>query len=218
MKRIVKLVLLFLAIVFPMKVEGYCTTEDKMRYSTLSANIVTSYDYVESLENVSFNITIHNVHKDLIIKDKQTGKSYRSSQNTLNNFTISNLKDGASYIFEVYANNSNCSYRVYNTLYVTVPKYNKYYKDSVCNGASEYLYCQKWVEIGSISYDEFVELVNDYKKENIEEIIDNEDEEKNWIYIISDFWAKYYLYIAGGIILICVPIIIVKNKQNSFDL
>lgn len=210
-------VLLFLVVIFPIKVKGYCETEDKMRYSNLASNITTSYDYVESGDSVSFSITIHNVHKDLVIRDKQTGESYSSKQKDLNNFTISNLKDGTSYSFDVYADNSDCSYRVYNTLYVTVPKYNKYYKDPVCNGASEYLYCQKWVEIGNISYDEFVELVNEYKEKDVEQTIDEEEEERNLLYIIGDFWAKYYLYISGGIILICVPIIIIKNRRNRFD-
>lgn len=217
MKNIVKLILLFFVITFPIQVKGYCTTEDKMRYATLASNTTTSYDYIENGDSVSFNITIHNVHKDLIVKDKQTGRRYSSKQSDLNSFTISNLKDGASYSFEIYADNSNCSYRIYNTLYVTIPKYNKYYKDPICNGASEYLYCQKWVEIGNVSYSEFIELVNDYKNKDVEEIIEEKEEEANWFYIISDFWAKYYLYIAGAIILICVPIIIIKNRRDKFD-
>lgn len=215
MKKII--FILLLVVIFPLNVKGYCETEDKIRYANLASNITTSYDYKEGNDSVSFNITIHNVHKDLVIVDKQTGKSYSNKKNTLNNFVISDLKDGASYSFDVTTDNSNCSYRTYNTLYVTVPKYNKYYKDSVCNGASEYLYCQKWVEIGNISYKEFVKLVNDYKTKSDNKVIKEENEEKNFWYIIGDFWAKYYLYIAGSIILICVPIIIIKNRKNRFD-
>jgi len=217
MKKVYIFVLLFIIITFPVKVMGYCTTEEKMRYSTLSANITTSYEYVESNDSVSFNITIHNVHRDLVILDKQTGLRYSSKQNDLNNFIIRNLKDGTNYVFEVYADNRDCSYVLYNTLYVSVPKHNKYYKDPVCNDASDYLYCQKWVETGSLTYDEFVTLVNDYKKgEQSEEIVPTE-EEKSWIYVIMDFWAKYYLLISGGVILLCVPIIIIKNKRDNFD-
>lgn len=217
MKKVYRFVLLFIIITFPVKVMGYCTTEEKMRYSTLSANITTSYEYVESNDSVSFNITIHNVHRDLVILDKQTGLRYSSKQNDLNNFIIRNLKDGTNYIFEVYADNMDCSHVLYNTLYVSLPKYNKYYKDPVCNGASDYLYCQKWVETGSLTYDGFVTLVNDYKKgEQSEEIVSTE-EENSWIYAIMDFWAKYYLLISGGVLLLCVPIIIIKNKRDNFD-
>ena len=127
MKKI-KILLLFLIIACPMQAMAYCTTEDKMRYSSLATNITTSYDYVEKNDMAYFNITIHNVHKDLIILDKQTGKRYSSKKNDLNNFSINNLSDGKSYVFEIYADNSDCFNRLYNTLYVTVPKYNKYYK------------------------------------------------------------------------------------------
>ena len=217
MKRLIKLILFILVISLPIKINAYCTTEEKLRYSNLASNIETSYDYVEYEDRVSFSITIHNVHSDLIVLDKQSGRRYNSHINKLNNFTISNLKDGQSYVFEVYANNSDCTYRVYNTLYVTIPKFNKYYKDPVCVDASDYLYCQKWVEVGNISYDEFVKLVNDYKHQNIEEEIKEEKEENNWIYILGDFWAKYYLYISLGTILVCVSIIIIKNKQDKFE-
>lgn len=217
MKKIVKLILFLIVFTFPIKVMGYCTTEYKMRYSTLASNITTSYDYVENNDSVSFSVTIHNVHKDLIVVDRQTGKKYSNKQNDLNNFTISNLKDGQSFAYEVYADNSDCLYRIYNTLYVTVPKYNKYYKESVCNGAEDYLYCQKWAQIGSVTYDEFVELVTDHKQKEVEEIIEKNEEEISLIYIIGDFWAKYYLYITIGTIIVCMPIIIIKNKRDSFD-
>lgn len=217
MKKIVKLILLFFVITFPMTVKGYCTTEEKIRYSTLASNITTSYEYTEKDTGVLFNITIHNVHKDLIIIDKQTGKKYSNKNKELNNFNINNLVDGKSYVFEVYADNKDCSYRLYNTLYVTVPKYNKYYKESVCDDASDYIYCQKWVETGNLSYEEFLVLVNNYKNNAVDEEIVDEKEEKNWIYIVGDFWAKYYLYISGMIIIICIPIIVIKNKRDNFD-
>lgn len=217
MKNLIKLLLFVLAISLPIQAKAYCTTEEKLRYSTLASNIETSYDYVEYEDRVVFNITIHNVHSDLIVLDKQTGKRYSNKINKLNNFTISNLKDGQSYVFEVYANNSNCTYRVYNTLYVTIPRFNKYYKDPVCSDAGDYLYCQKWAEIGNLSYDEFVKLVNDHKHKHVEEEIIEKEEETNWIYIFGDFWATYYLYISFGIILICIPIIIIKNKQDKFN-
>lgn len=216
-----KLMFMLLMIILPIQVKGYCTTEEKIRYSTLASNIETSYDYVETKDGVSFNVTIHNVHKDLIIEDKQTGKRYSSNKKSLNNFVIKNLKDGVNYSFSVYSNNPDCTYRAYNTLYVNLPKYNKYYKDLVCEGASDYLYCQKWAEIGNLNYEEFVNLVINYKKKPVieEEIIPIEKpNEIKWIYAFGDFWAKYYIYISLGTIIICMTIIIIKTKHDSFDL
>lgn len=217
MKRIVKLIFLLVVITCPIKALGYCTTEDKIRYSTLATNITTSYDYVESEDSVSFDITIHNVHKDLILVDKKTGIRYSSKNKDLNNFVIYNVNDGDSYTFEVYADNSDCSYRLYNTLYVTIPKYNKYYDYPVCKDASDYIYCQKWVEIGDLSYNELVDLVNDYKYKDANVVPQPIEDENNWWYIIGNFWAKYYVYISVGVIVICLPIIIIKNRKDKFN-
>ncbi|MBE6138449.1 MAG: hypothetical protein E7173_01730 [Firmicutes bacterium] len=217
MKKAIKIIIFLLVIFFPIQIKGYCTTEEKLRYSSLASSIVTSYDYVEKDSGVTFSVTIHNVHSDLIVVDNNTGKRYTSKLNKLNNFTITNLKDGVSYKFDVYANNSSCPYRVYNTLYVTLPKYNKYYKEPICSDASDYLYCQKWAETGNISYDELVELVKNHKKKPDEEIITEKDPEDNWIYIIGNFWANNYIYISTAIIIICISIIIIKDRKDRFD-
>lgn len=207
---------LFVMLLVPLKVSGACTVEDKMRYSTLASNITTSYEYKENNQTVTFDITIHNVHKDLVVVDRNN-KRYESNSNNLNNFTISNLKDGNNYLFHVYAKSGDCSYRLFNTLYVSTPKYNKYYSDPVCNGASEYSLCQKWVEVGSITYEEFKRSVEEYKNPKKDVIEEQENDNNNWLYIVGDFWSKYYLYILGGMIIILIPVIIIVKKREHYD-
>lgn len=216
MKNLIKVCLLII-ILIPFKVRGACTVDDKMRYNSLSSNITTSYEYKEENGNVLFNVTIHNVHRDLVVIDTTTNKRYQSSNNSLNNFTITNLKDGSNYSFNVYAKSGDCSYRLFNTLYVTTPKYNKYYSDPVCIGASDYSLCQKWAEIGNISYEEFKNKVEEYKNPDKEVIIEEPDTENNWLYIIGDFWAKYYLYILGGIIIVLIPVMIIIKRREHYD-
>lgn len=216
MKNLIRIGLLVILIV-PLKISGACTVEDKMRYSSLATNISTSYEYKETNGNVSFEVTIHNVHKDLVIVDKSNNKKYQSNNNGLNNFKITNLKDGSNYSYDVYAKKGDCSYRLFNTLYVTTPKYNKYYSDPVCEGASDYSLCQKWAEIGNISYEEFKNKVYEYKNPKQEITDDLQNEENNWLYMIGDFWAKYYLYILGGILIISIPIMIIIKKRERYD-
>lgn len=216
MKNLIKVSLLFIILV-PLSVKGACTVEDKMRYNSLATNITTSYEYREKDGNVLFDVTIHNVHKDLVVVETSTNKKYQSTSSGLSNLLVTNLKDGNSYSFNVYAKTGDCSYRLFNTLYVTTPKYNKYYNDQVCIGASDYYLCQKWAEIGNISYEEFRKQVEEYKNPDKEIITDDVDEENNWLYIIGDFWAKYYLYILGGIIIVLLPIVIIIKKREHYN-
>ena len=216
--RFIKIILITFIIILPIKVFGACSVDDKIRYLTLASNITTSYDYTEVSDEVTFAITIHNVHKDLVVKDNINNKSYSSSKNDLNNYTISNLKEGTNYAFSVYAKSGDCTYKLLNTIYVNLPKYNKYYKDSVCDGMESYNLCQRWGEIGDISYENFKKKVEEYKKESnvSEEIIEEDDDTIVLVEIVGDFWAKYYLYITLGTIVLLTPIIIIK-KRNSYD-
>lgn len=220
MKKFIKIILFTFFIILPVKALGACTVDDKVRYLTLASNITTSYDYTEANNKVTFSITIHNVHKDLVVKDNVNNKSYSNNRNNLNNYTITNLKDGTNYSFSVYAKSGDCSYKLLNTIYVNLPKYNKYYKDSVCAGIESYNLCQRWGEIGDMNYETFKSKVEEYKKETvIEEEPKNYDDEKatSIIEIFGDFWAKYYLYITVGTIILLIPIIIIVNKRNSYD-
>lgn len=216
MKKIVRISLLIVLLI-PLRIKGLCTVEDKIRYTNLATNVVSSYDYREENGSVLFDITIHNVHKDLVVIDSLTGKKYQNNSNGLSNIVIPDLKDGKNYSFQIWAKTGDCFYRVFNTLYVSTPKYNKYYNDPVCVGASDYLLCQKWTEIGSLSYEEFKYKVEEYKKPKTEIIINEPKEEINWIYIIGDFWAKYYLYILGGILIVFIPIIIILKRRENYN-
>ena len=220
MKKFIRLILFTLVMILPIKVFGTCTVDDKIRYLTLSSNITTSYDYVENNDKVTFSITIHNVHKDLVVKDNVNNRSYSSNRNDLNNYTISNLNDGTNYSFSIYAKSGDCSYKLLNTVYVNLPKYNKYYKDPLCDGIEGYNLCQRWGEIGDIDYETFKLKVEEYKKKTvIEEEPKNDDgkETASLVEIIGDFWAKYYLYITIGTIVLLTPIIIIVNKKNKYD-
>ena len=80
MKSLIKFSLLVMLLI-PLKVNGACTVEDKMRYTTLASNIATSYEYKEENGSVLFDITIHNVHGDLVIVDTSNKKRYQSNNN-----------------------------------------------------------------------------------------------------------------------------------------
>lgn len=219
MKKFIKIILFTFFIILPVKAFGACTVDDKVRYLALASNITTSYDYTEANDKVIFSITIHNVHKDLVVKDNINNKSYSSNRNDLNNYTVSNLKDGTNYSFSIYAKSTDCSYKLLNTVYVNLPKYNKYYKDSACTGVESYNLCQRWGEIGDINYETFKSKVEEYKNKSdvSDEIKDDDVKTTSIIEILGDFWAKYYIYITIGTIVLLIPIIIIVKKKNKYD-
>ena len=217
MRKCIGLIFISSIILLPLKIKAICSVDDKMRYNSLASNITTSYDYVENNDSVTFSVTIHNVHRDLVIVDRSTNRRYQSNNGGLNNFTISGLKDGSNYSFDVYAKSGDCSSRLFNTLYINLPKYNKYYKAQVCEEASDYLPCQKWAEIGDLTYEEFKNNVENYKNTQVISGDDFKSEEKNWLYVISDFWAKYYIYISGIIIVVASITIVIVKKKNKYE-
>lgn len=219
MKKFIKIILFIFFMILPIKAFGACSVDDKVRYLSLASNITTSYDYTEVNDKVTFSITIHNVHKDLVVKDNVNNRSYSSNRNDLNNYTVSNLKDGTNYSFSIYAKNGDCSYKLLNTVYVNLPKYNKYYKDSACTGIESYNLCQRWGEIGDINYETFKSKVEEYKNKSdvSDEIKDDDVKTTSIIEILGDFWAKYYIYITIGTIVLLIPIIIIVKKKNKYD-
>ena len=80
MKKFIKIILFTFLIILPVKAFGACTVDDKVRYLTLASNITTSYDYTEANNKVTFSITIHNVHKDLVVKDNVNNKNIKFFQ------------------------------------------------------------------------------------------------------------------------------------------
>ena len=219
MKKFIKIILFIFFMILPIKVFGACSVDDKVRYLSLASNITTSYDYTEVNDKVTFSITIHNVHKDLVVKDNVNNRSYSSNRNDLNNYTVSNLKDGTNYSFSIYAKSTDCSYKLLNTVYVNLPKYNKYYKDSACTGIESYNLCQRWGEIGDINYETFKSKVEEYKNKSdvSDEIKDDDVKTTSIIEKLGDFWAKYYIYITIGTIVLLIPIIIIVKKKNKYD-
>ena len=82
-----------------------------------------------------------------------------------------------------------------------------------------YNLCQRWGEIGDINYETFKSKVEEYKNKSVvsDEIKDDDLKTTSIIEILEDFWAKYYLYITIGTIVLLVPVIIIVKKKNKYD-
>ena len=209
-----RIVLITLLILFPISCKALsCNYAEQARLRKLASNIATSYEYVENDESVSFDVTITNVTDELYIHDNNTGNDYQF--NGTNEIIIKGYEPGTNVKYSIYPVKTNCTYSYLTNKYVNLPYYNKYYKDPLCEG-KKYSICGKWQKV-TLTYDEFVETINEYDKKKDEEK-ENEEKQDNIFDIISKFIFDYYIFILGGGLLIFVLISLITRKNHDFDL
>lgn len=213
MKRICLLLLLAFLIPITSVNAAYCKFSEISRYKSLASNISTTYDYVEKNGKLTFSITLVNLNKELYIVDIATKKVYNYNSSEL---TISGYKPGSTVKYAVYATNKNCSDTLLYTVRVVLPYYNPYYSDPVCEGASDYIYCQKWYN-NNLDYETFVKRVTAYKEVELDEPIIGpiEVDEYTWLDALLDVLIKYYYVVLIMIIIVCVTVIYVTEKKSD---
>lgn len=224
MKKIKYLILFSFLLFTPNIVKAYgCNASEFSRLQKLASNIATSYTYTESFDannigHAIFTVKINNLNNELYLQDFYTEQIYGYSNSEM---VFYNQKPGKKITLTVYGNNEECVGRRINNLYISLPNYNPYYKDPICEGYEDYDLCQKWYKT-DYSYDEFKKAMTDfiYKEEEKKSNDDDNNNPFELFYKIFGFLAKYYLYIFIPIIAISAIMIIVlkkKNKKNEFN-
>jgi len=213
MKRIYLLFLLTFLIPIT-NVDGYyCKYSELSRYKSLASNISTTYDYVEEKNDLTFSITLVNLNQDLYIVDNTTDKVYNYSGNEL---TISGYKPGVTVKYSVYAKDVDCSDTLLYTIRVVLPGYNPYYSDPICEGITNYAYCQKWYN-HNLDYETFKNRVTNYKNGLVEQPIivpGTVDEYSIWDAIL-DVIIRYYYVIIVSIIIVCGTVVYINEKRSD---
>ncbi|MEG0026151.1 MAG: hypothetical protein RR847_02250 [Bacilli bacterium] len=192
-----------------------CDITDMARYKKLASNINFTYDFIEVNNNVTFNITISNMHNDLyIIEDKK----FFSSKN-LNKVetTLMGYEAGQTYRFAIIPYDKYCFASNVLIKYITLPSYNKYYSDPLCSDIPDYKLCHKWSAI-NLSYEEFVQEIKVYKNSEIYQIVEpvNKTVQDDTLNKFIVWVLKYYIYILIAIISSCTLGIILLSKKNEF--
>ena len=220
MKRKILLIILLLSL----KIDAMALTYGGCEYSAISrikslvSNINISYDYHIVDNTAYFDITLNNIPQDIYFMDTDTNIKYTYSDTNNGEITVyDHTKSSGSFKF--YSTLDKCYGISVGTKYYTLPIYNKYFKDEACLDIPEFSLCQKWSSI-NYTYDEFKKLVDEYKKKknDSEENEDIPEYNKTIIDKAIDFYISYYYFILVGIILICIPIMLIKNRKDRFDL
>jgi len=189
----------------------------RIRKQASQVNIMSEYKEVD--DEVLFTITIYNLRPNQYVIDTITNKRYDYGYNKEkeSEIVIDNIKKSGMYKFEVYSIENTCNEKALNTLYVTLPTYNKYYKDKLCKGIESYKLCQKWFGT-EITYERFKEEINNYKNSiKPNEEIDEEKEETIFDYLINIYINTYYIILPLFIIILLMPIYSIYKKKYKVD-
>ncbi len=206
-----KIIFVVILLFFPLIVNAECSKEEISRLKNLASKIETTYDYVENDDGVTFSVTFHNVYKGLKIVDDM-GKNYSPSNNEFSDITISNIIFGGSYSINIVSNSNNCLNQNITKKYYSIPYYNSYYKDELCEKNRAKTVCQKWLNTNSLTYEQFVSNFND--KEQEQTTIQTQTVEENFL---TQLFVKYYYILFGAIILISLTVIIIINRKDRFN-
>ncbi len=210
MKKI--LLLILLCIPYTKVNAFYCTYQQQARLKGLATNINISYDFDEKSKTFTFNLI--NLNKEIYFIDTTNDKTYTYTKNEIE---LKGYKSGQKVKFEFYSNVEFCD-KVLYTYIVTLPTYNPYYKDKVCNGVENYNLCQKWTS-HNLSKSAFKEKVNEYKKslEKSQEEIQEKKEENQISFLdnLIKFLLNYYYVFLILIFTIFIVISIINNKKSN---
>lgn len=213
MRKLQCFLLFMFILLIPYNANALCSSQEKARLKKLVSNINVSYDYKIVNNDAIFQIKFSNVSPELYFKDvnQNVYKTYSWEENEI---ILYDYPDGGSNNFIFYANKT-CSGEKVGNIYVNLPTYNPFYQLSVCDGASEYKLCQKWVK-HSLNRIEFINNVKEYKTTN--GIIDDSEIHKQ-ISIVDfavSFIRMYGIYALIIIIVVILIIKIIRYKKDTF--
>lgn len=211
MKKVFLIIAIF-CISIPNIVKAECSTDEKIALSKMVSNIKITPVFNEDTEK--FNILISNITPNIYFRDMNTKTNY---QNTGGEVVIYNVEPNESYRLKFFSAINACYGETITSTYVTLPGYNKYYKDPLCEGLDEYKICQKWV---NYNYDraKFEEEINKIEKKEVEKLKQQKGrEEVKGIYdYLGEIYEKYYYFVLPVIIIGGIILIMRLRKKEDF--
>lgn len=219
MKKLCLVVFSMIAIALKTDVYADCSIEKLSSLKVRASNIGYTYYPTYNNDNASFNMVISNTSdfyidtidklvSNNIINDMYTTKEYGEIR-------LYNLTPGEKYTFYVYSLDDDCYERNIGTKTITLPTYNNFYGDPVCNGKEEYSLCTRWWN-GKLTYEQFVENVNKYNLQIESDIIEEIEEPEIGLFdIMLNIYVRYYWIILPTIIIGLSSVIVYKNKKEK---
>ena len=244
-KNIVGVVLAFI-LFWPsiIKAASSCSYSEQVELNSIAGNVKASYDVIEIKTGKAVNpdapgmpeidiykkglkIKIINVSNDIYLKiiNKNTNeeKTYQASdlQDGTIVFEYNDVNTITTYAIEIYANKYSCNGELIRTFDFVTPQYNFYSELEICNQYPDFYYCQEFVTVGeNISYDAFLNKVEELKEEKKQEEIEKEEiKNKSFLKKLKDLYYnnKIVINLIGCVIVVgglTTTVIIIKKKRS----
>ena len=218
--------ILLIITLFMLDTKVFALTYGGCDYSTISnlkslvSNINISYNYRLENNNAYFQVTLNNITSEMYFYDVKNKKYYYYYNTNNGEITIGDYTgDGTTGVYKFYSARNECYGISLGSKYYTLPRYNKYYGDKLCEGIQDYSLCQKWGGV-NYTYDEFEDLIYKYKNKELQSEIDQENNiyKKGIFDKIIDFYIKNYYYLLGIVIIIFGITIIIKKRRDKIKL
>ena len=122
-------------------------------------------DVSETETYPSYLISFYNMNEDLKLVQKDG--SFSSTDDMIEDGRITFRYRTLEYqeeTFEIYASSDECTGKLLRTMTVTIPQYNEYANNPLCEDAQDYIYCSPTIYSDEkIEYEDFVSGVTQYK-------------------------------------------------------
>ena len=195
----------------------YCDTQTESTIRSIVANVNIAYEInTNSNGNPYFTIYLTNLGSDMFIIDTASSNTYKGFSENKKELVINTTLSG-KHNFEIYS--LKCKTRM-GSKGVTLPSYNAYYLDPLCEGLESYKQCQKWsgYKASRNQFETDIQGIKD-KLKQIEEAKEGTKVSRAWYSkIIKVFFKIWWLII----IIIALSLAIYyyfKNraKKKSYD-
>lgn len=197
-------------------VYGDCTDSDVEQYKKEASSINVSYEINKDIVDAfgdrvydGYVVTFKNLYDNYYVEDSDTGirigKDYLYEGQTAENntYVTENITKGAKKL-NVYHN--GCS-TVLKTIELSLPYYNQYYNDELCDGVdkNKVKLCNKWID-KDVTYGEFYNEVSKYKKDT---------EKGNFADNIVDFFKNNYITVIVAVLIFIIIVVFTSIRKKK---
>lgn len=219
-----KKIILFIVslFIFPLNIlaksQITCDHDEFSNLRKYASNINISYNYYLDNGEPYFNVVINNVPSNLYIQNEDTGQKYYYDDNNKGEIVISGLHNVTSLKFASYSNIPTCMDEALSIYYVSLPIYNKYADDPLCEENKNFRLCTRFLT-SEVTREYFDEQIQEYIESKNKPATEEEKEEKkvknfdSW----QDLVIRYSPLAAILLIVLIVFIVQRRKKKNSFD-